>query len=81
MTRIRNGMPATDLPHARWHKSRRSGIEGNCVEMARLPGGNVAVRNSRNPAGPVLIYSRREIARFVVAAKDGNFDSLLSKRG
>ncbi|MGH3328583.1 MAG: DUF397 domain-containing protein [Streptomycetales bacterium] len=41
-----NGMPATDLPPARWHKSRRSGIQGNCVEIAALPG-DVAVRNSR----------------------------------
>jgi hypothetical protein len=34
-----------------WRKSSHSGEEGNCVELAYTPG---AVRDSKNPAGPVL---------------------------
>src|ERR1700721_2302120 len=55
---IRNGMPAADLPAVTWRKSRRSGPQGgNCVEIAQLTDGQVAVRNSRHPAGPALVFS------------------------
>ena len=49
---VYNGMAATELTelHAvAWQKSRHSNSQGNCVEFARLPGGEVAVRNSRFP--------------------------------
>jgi hypothetical protein len=46
------------------------------VEVAELPGGSVAVRNSRHPLGPALIYPRAEIAAFLVAVKNGEFDDL-----
>jgi len=67
-----------ELKDAAWRKSRRSNPSGNCVELARLPAGRVAVRNSRHPAGPVLICTHDEIASFVRGAKDGHFDSLLA---
>jgi hypothetical protein len=69
---------AAELQDAAWRKSRRSNPSGNCVELACLPAGRVAVRNSRQPAGPVLICTRDEIAAFVRGAKDGHFDSLLA---
>lgn len=62
----------------RWRKSRRSGGNGNCVEVARLSGGHVAMRNSRFPDGPVLVYTREEIAAFLGGVKDGEFDFTLS---
>ena len=71
-------LQASELPDAAWRKSRRSNPSGNCVQLARLPGGRVAVRNSRHPAGPVLICTRDEIAAFVRDAKNGHFDSLLA---
>lgn len=44
-----------DLSDARWRKSRLSSEYGdNCVELAGLPG-MVAVRDSRDPDGPVLL--------------------------
>lgn len=61
-----------------WRKSSRSGSVGNCVELAGLPTGHVAVRHSRHPDGPVLIYTRDEMTAFVSGAKDGEFDDLLA---
>jgi hypothetical protein len=56
----------TYLSHADWHKSTRSnGNGGNCVEVARNLPGVIAVRESKNPHGPVLIISRDEWARFI----------------
>jgi len=72
-----NGMPATDLPGAGWKKSQRSNSQGACVEVADLPDGAVAMRNSRFPGGPALVYTRAEIDAFIRGAKDGEFDYLL----
>jgi len=44
--------------------------------MAGLPDGSVAIRNSRHPEGPALVYTKAEIAAFLLGAKDGEFDSL-----
>ena len=77
MTEIYSGMPATALKCVTWQKSRRSNSQGNCVEMARLPGDAIAVRNSRHPDGPALVYTRAEIEALILGAKDGDFDNLL----
>ncbi|TDE09097.1 DUF397 domain-containing protein [Jiangella asiatica] len=74
MDNIVNGMSASDVPHAVWRKSTRSGAQGNCVEVAPLPTGTIAVRNSRHPDGPALIFTHDEIAAFVDGAKAGEFD-------
>lgn len=74
---IQNGIPATELPVSRWQKSSRSNPSGNCVELARLPeGAGVAIRNSRDPDGPALVYTYAEIEAFVRGAADGEFDNL-----
>jgi hypothetical protein len=77
MSDVRNGMPATELTEvtgARWAKSSRSGpTGGNCVEVAFLADGTVAVRNSRHPGGPALVFSAQEWDAFVGGAKDGEF--------
>jgi hypothetical protein len=72
-----NGMPAAQLRGVRWQKSRYSNSQGNCVELAQLPGGEVAVRNSRHPDGPALIYTLDEIAALIRGARDGDFDALI----
>lgn len=74
-----NGVSAAELPPLNWQKSRRSNPSGNCVELAQLPGGaGIAVRNSRHPEGPALIYTVDEIAAFVLGARDGDFDNLIN---
>jgi hypothetical protein len=72
---IDNGARADSIPGVEWIKSARSNQSGNCVEVAQLPGGGVAVRNSRYPDGPALVYTQAEMAAFVEGAKDGDFDS------
>lgn len=61
-----------------WRKSRRSNPTGNCVELTWTVDGGVAVRNSRDPSGPVLVYTREEMAAFLLGARDGDFDDLLA---
>ena len=73
---IHNGMSATDLSGVTWRKSSSSGAVGNCVEVARLANGDIAVRNSRFPNGPALVYTPAEITAFVGGVKDGEFDDL-----
>ena len=74
---IRNGVSATLLTGAAWRKSVHSGAQGNCIEVAALDGGGIAVRNSRDPEGPALVYTQAELAAFLAGAKDGEFDDLL----
>lgn len=75
MQQFENGVRASSIPGVRWTKSGRSNQSGNCVEVAALPDGGVAVRNSRHPDGPALVYTRAEITAFVQGAKDGDFDT------
>ncbi|WP_327091039.1 DUF397 domain-containing protein [Nonomuraea sp. NBC_01738] len=76
MHEFRNGTSASTLPVA-WRKGRRSNPNGNCVEVAALPTGEIAMRNSRFPDDPALVYTRAEITAFVLGAKDGEFDDLI----
>lgn len=77
METVTNGMAATAIENVTWRKSRRSNPSGNCVELAVLADGGVAVRNSRHTSGPALVYTRDEMAAFVQGAKDGDFDDLI----
>ena len=78
MSHTYNGMPASELTGVTWQKSQHSNPNGACVEVATLPSGEIAVRNSRFPSGPALVYTQTEIAAFLAGAKDGEFDHVLS---
>ncbi|HXW45249.1 MAG TPA: DUF397 domain-containing protein [Streptosporangiaceae bacterium] len=74
---VRNGISARDIGDGvQWRKSTASNPSGNCVEIAALPDGSVAIRNSRDPVGPALVYNRAEMAAFLAGAKNGEFDDL-----
>ena len=57
-----------------WIKSSLSYANGNCVEVAGLPGDSVGIRDSRDPGGPVLRFTRAEWAAFLRGARRGELD-------
>ncbi|WP_329084643.1 DUF397 domain-containing protein [Streptosporangium sp. NBC_01469] len=62
-------------PDLTWRKASLSSAEGqNCVEVAALPGGEQAVRDSKNPSGPVLRFTPGQWNSFIRGVKDGEFD-------
>ncbi|QLH21225.1 DUF397 domain-containing protein [Streptomyces sp. Rer75] len=69
---IGNCVEAAPLDGAAWRKSSYSGDIGGsqCVEVAGIPG-RVAVRDSKNPDGPVLLLSPTAFGDFVTAAANG----------
>ncbi|WJK32635.1 DUF397 domain-containing protein [Solwaraspora sp. WMMA2065] len=64
-----------DFGSTNWRKSSRSNNQGECVEMADGPGGVVGVRDSKDPAGPVLVVAPASWSSFVAAARAGTFTS------
>jgi len=56
-----------------WFKSTASACSGNCVEVCFEEAG-VAVRDSKNPAGAVLHFTRGEWTAFLDGAGKGEFD-------
>lgn len=59
-----------DLTDAKWRRSSYSGSNGgNCVELADVAGA-VAVRDSKDPDGPVLLLTRTALRAAVRAATD-----------
>jgi len=63
-----------DLDGAVWHKSTRSGSEGNCVEVATNLPGVVAVRDTKDRDGGILTFTPLEWRAFVAGVRDGEFD-------
>lgn len=66
-------MAALDLTRAAWFKSTRSSGNGNCVEVAFLDEA-VAVRDTKDRSGGVLLFAPAEWDKFVAGAKNGEFD-------
>lgn len=57
-----------------WRKARRSSAEGgNCVEVADLFDGGRAVRDSKDPSGPVLRFTSTQWGAFVAGVKADEF--------
>ncbi|MFB8776696.1 DUF397 domain-containing protein [Streptomyces broussonetiae] len=72
MTALPRNVPTTsDLPGVRWLRSSHSTGANNCVETARpVTGpcaGLLAVRDSKDPAGPALLFSPESWAGFTAA--------------
>jgi hypothetical protein len=61
-----------DLSRAAWRKSTYSGQDGNCVEIAANLPGIIAIRDSKNPAGPALTFTHSGWAAFIRGIKAGD---------
>lgn len=61
-------MSTPDLSTASWFKSSRSTNNGDCVECAFLPV-HVAVRDSKDPSGPSLVFTRAQWSTFVTSRR------------
>ena len=72
MDHAQNGVRAS-LLRAAWRKSTYSSPSGNCVEAAVLRASGVALRNSRFPDGPALVFTGAEWDAFLRGVKAGDF--------
>ena len=66
----------TDQPDAAsllWKKSSLSSAEGQCVEFAKT-NGHIALRDSKDPDGPVLLFTPGEWKAFLGGVKLGEFE-------
>ncbi len=66
-------MTAPGVTGGVWRKSTRSNGQGQCVEVAETYD-RVAVRDSKDPDGPVLVFTPVEWRAFIEGAKAGEFD-------
>jgi hypothetical protein len=64
----------SDAQGLRWVKAQASGAGNNCVEAALAPDGGIVVRDSKDPGGPVLRFSRSEWDAFLDGAQGGEFE-------
>ncbi|MGH3695488.1 MAG: DUF397 domain-containing protein [Pseudonocardiaceae bacterium] len=56
--------------------SSGTGNGGTCVEVAGLPDGRIAVRNSNHPDAGVVYFTRAEMDAWIKGVKAGEFDDL-----
>lgn len=73
----REYLPDIAFANARWQKSSRSSPQPDCVELAEVDG-VIGVRDSKVPNRAILQFSKSELAAFIAAVKDGEFDHLTS---
>lgn len=68
-------MAAPDLTTARWRTSSFSGNNGTCVQIAALPNGRIALRNSNHPHDAVILFTHAEINTWINRIKTGEYDN------
>lgn len=58
----------------KWQKSSYSGDTANCVEQGDCRCDGVPIRDSKDPSGPVLVFTETAWSEFLTAIKQGQFD-------
>jgi hypothetical protein len=61
-----------------WLKAQASGGNGACVEIASTID-KIAMRDSKDPDGPILVYTPTEFSAFLESARNGEFDHLVRR--
>jgi hypothetical protein len=67
---------SSHLATALWRISSFSGNNGTCVQVAALPDGRIAVRNSNEPDGGMVLFTPAEMTAWIHGVKAGEFDDL-----
>jgi hypothetical protein len=67
---------APDPSITHWRTSSFSGNNGTCVEVAALPDGHIAMRNSKHPDDGTILFTHAEINTWISGIKAGVFDDL-----
>ncbi|MEU1736333.1 DUF397 domain-containing protein [Streptosporangium sp. NPDC020145] len=69
-------MDRTQAQNLTWRKSSLSSADGgDCVEVASLPEGGHAVRDSKDPSGPALAFTPAQWRSFIGRVRTGAFDA------
>ncbi|WP_405735141.1 DUF397 domain-containing protein [Streptomyces sp. NBC_01537] len=68
----KTGPGAPSLDGVRWWRSSHSGGSGNCVEITTDVPGLIPIRDSKNPDGPVLLFTSAGFSAFVSAIDAGS---------
>ncbi|GGZ25599.1 hypothetical protein GCM10010387_18940 [Streptomyces inusitatus] len=66
--RDKTALPFADIPESAWKKAAASAGESDCVEVANCaytPRKGIAVRDSKNPQGPILLFRQESFSAFV----------------
>jgi hypothetical protein len=73
---LEHGVTQAEIAGATWRKSSWSAENGNCVEVAQLPGDAIGVRHSKDvaPGRPVLTFSLADWSSFLAGLHVGDFD-------
>ena len=67
-------MNTNELATAKWFKSSRSNGTGDCVEVAFLDRGDVALRDTKDQGrGPIMVFTPAEWDAFIGGVQDGEF--------
>ncbi len=66
---------AAEPSGSHWVKSSLSFANGDCVEVAALPGGHIGVRHSKSAEGPILRFTSSEWSAFIGGVRNGEFDN------
>jgi Domain of unknown function (DUF397) len=69
-------LTSSEVLTLRWRKAQMSTNNGACVEVAAVPG-KITLRDSKDPGGPILVYTPDEWTAFLDGAKKGEFDDLV----
>jgi hypothetical protein len=66
-----------DRRSRKWIKATASTGNGACVEATSVKEGEILVRNSRDPEGPILSFTKAEWIAFLAGVKAGEFDAIV----
>jgi len=79
MEEVKNGkitLSEAERAALAWLKAQSSSHNGQCVEIASAAD-KIAIRDSKDPNGPILVYTSAEFRAFLSGARNGEFDSLV----